>query len=420
MSPSNILFIKRRGQRHHALITALEYVFMFIVLLEFNSVLLEIKGAGIFLSILAFVVILILCILRKHYVRFDSIVFILLLGSVLPLLNVYPGSELSFVRIFVILLPLFLCYQKACKRENIFTLFNILLKFSNLVYFFAIVSLFYWIFATNLGVIKPTMMVPNDWGEFKFVPTYHFLYYEMQTCAFMGYSTIRNSGMFEEGPMYNMVLCTSLLIELFLRTPYSKRRIIVLCITIITTFTTTGFIFLMTITLYIYYRKTSGKNILLKVLMVSSVLFVIYETSTFIIEDKLSSTEGSGEGSFNSRTQDIEECIAIGMNNPFLGQGLFTKRLQQEDGGTYGFSNSLFTLFADGGIYTVSLYVMIFFLLPIWTLRKTRNTKWPFVLLFYFMLFTITISQYKLLTLWLLSFGLAMYWRDVPVSRNNE
>ena len=69
----------------------------------------------------------------------------------------------------------------------------------------------------------------------------------------------RNTGIFNEGPMYNMVLCMALTIECFIRPIKSKVKICILIITIISTLTTTGQLFLLLLGGYFLYKRMSNK-----------------------------------------------------------------------------------------------------------------------------------------------------------------
>lgn len=391
------------------LVSILEYFLMFVITMEFNSVLIEIDKSISRLINAAIVVTLLLCYVKRRLVRVDPIITLLLIGAVLPFLNVFPGGEKKFIKYFIVVLPLFVIYLKANLRNGVDDMFAPLLKFSNIMVLLAIISLIYWVFASNLGVIQPTIWIPNGWvGHERLIPAYHFLYYETQEAAFMGYATVRNSGMFEEAPMYNMVLCTALSIEVFIRPRFSRFRTLVLFVTILTTFTTTGFIFLTILISWLLYQFFGDKFRPLMIVLVPLLFFSMYMASSFIIEDKKSD---SGEGSLISRMRDIENCIDIGLDYPLLGQGLFTNKLTEEDGGSsaYGYSNSLFTLFADGGIYTALLYLFGLLIIPFQYYFNSNDTKWPLAMFMYFLLFAFTASQYKLLTLLFLAYGFAHF-----------
>jgi hypothetical protein len=252
------------------------------------------------------------------------------------------------------------------------------------------------------------MFVPNSWkGDgVSLIPAYHFIYFETQEASFMGYETVRNSGIFNEGPMYNMILCVALSMELFLRHRKSLWRIIILALTIVTTFTTTGFFFLTFAGAWIVFKFFSQKGRILLLAIMPLLVMGVMNFSESLMEDKESS---SGEGSVRSRTTDILTCIEIGMENPFIGQGLFTKKAAEAEGGTYGYSNSLFTLFADGGVYTVFLYVAALILIPLRYYLSDRRELWPLMMFSYFLVFVVTISHFQFLSLLFVAFGCAMF-----------
>jgi hypothetical protein len=305
-------------------------------------------------------------------------------------------------------LPTYLLYLSSLKRNGFNSVSSVLLKYSNIVFILAAISLIYWFLGSNLEIIAPTMYVPNTWkgSGIQMIPTYHFLYFETQEASFMGYETVRNSGIFNEGPMYNMVLCVALSIELFLRPIKLFKRIILLGITIATTFTTTGIIFLGLTVVWIVFHFFSEKARALLIIIIPVLVVGMMTFSNAVLEDKQTS---SGESSVSSRMYDITTCIDIGMENPLLGQGLFTKKLSEADGGTYGYSNSLFTMFADGGFYTVFLYIAALVLIPLRDYLNNREVLWPLMMFAYFLLFTFTISHYQLLTLLFVAFGLTMF-----------
>jgi len=399
--------VQTKGLRERA-ITFLDYLLVVFIILEFNTAYTEYERLRTFLIFGSLGIIFLSMLLRKSAFRLDDILQIYLFGSILPYLNVSHGGERTYIKIFWMVLPMYLLYLSSLKRKGFDSVSSLLLKYSNVVFILAIISLIYWILGSNLAILSPTMYVPNTWtgNGIQMIPTYHFLYFETQEGSFMGYETIRNSGIFNEGPMYNMILCVALSIELFLRPIKLFKRIVLLGITIATTFTTTGIIFLGLTAVWIIFHFFSKKAraLLIFVIPILAVGMMIF--SNAVLEDKQTS---SGEGSLRSRMYDITTCIDIGMENPVLGQGLFTKKLGEASGGTYGYSNSLFTLFADGGFYTVFLYLAALVLIPLRDYLKNREVLWPLMMFAYFLLFTFTISQYQLLTLLFVAFGLTMF-----------
>lgn len=403
---------KGRKQTQSWFVGILEYFLFLLVIIEFNTAYLEYEPLKnkLFYGTASLCLLLLFC--KKTPIKLDGILIVYFLCSFLPLLNVYPGTGKPYIKLYWIILPLFMLYFLSLRRVGFDRITSFLIKYSNIVTILAIISLLYWVLGSNLEVIQPTMYVPNSWrGDgIRLIPAYHLLYFETQDSSFMGYEMVRNSGIFNEGPMYNMILCVALAMELFLRPRKSLWRIIVLAITIVTTFTTTGFLFLTFAGAWIVFKFLSKKARILMLAILPLLALGVMNFSDAIMEDKESS---SGEGSVRARTTDILTCIDIGMDNPFLGQGLFTKKAGEAEGGTYGFSNSLFTLFADGGFYTVFLYIATLVLIPLRDFLSNRQNTWPFMMFAFFLVFTITLSLFNCLTLLFVAFGCSMFPRKL-------
>ena len=384
----------------------LEYVLFLLVILEFNTAYLEYGPLWKYLFYGTSLIVSLLLFINKAF-KLDGILILYFLGSLLPLLNVYPGAAKHYIKLYWIILPLFMLYFLSLRRISFERIISLLIKYSNIVTVLALISLVYWVLGSNLEVIQPTMFVPNSWkGDgVSLIPAYHFIYFETQEASFMGYETVRNSGIFNEGPMYNMILCVALSMELFLRHRKSLWRIIILALTIVTTFTTTGFFFLTFAGAWIVFKFFSQKGRILLLAIMPLLVMGVMNFSESLMEDK----ESSGEGSVRSRTTDILTCIEIGMENPFIGQGLFTKKAAEAEGGTYGYSNSLFTLFADGGVYTVFLYVAALILIPLRYYLSDRRELWPLMMFSYFLVFVVTISHFQFLSLLFVAFGCVMF-----------
>jgi hypothetical protein len=394
------------------LVSILEYVLFLLVILEFNTAYLEYEPLKKnLLNVTIFLCLLLLFLIKRPF-KLDGILIVYFLGSFLPFLNIYPGAEKHYIKLYWLIIPLFMLYFLSLRRVGFDQITSFLLKYSNIVTLLALISLFYWVFGSNLGLIQPTMYVPNSWkGDgISLIPTYHFIYFETQESSFMGFETVRNSGIFNEGPMYNMILCVALAMELFLRSHKSIWSIIIIWITIVTTFTTTGYLFLTFISAWIIFKFFSQKSRVLLLALLPLLAIGVMTFSDTIMDEKESS---SGESSVRARTVDILTCIEVGMENPFLGQGLFTKKAGENEGGTYGFSNSLFTLFADGGFYTVFLYLAALVLIPLRDFLSNRQNTWPLMMFAFFLVFTVTASHFNCLTLLFVAFGCSMFPREL-------
>lgn len=381
----------------------LEYILLILIIIEFNtpypqlfeSVQFAVRNLGIF--------ILLCVVILRGKVKLDVMSCCLLLGSIIPLIGVSSDRIIELIKIFAVYIPLFYVFFASHNSRTIILFF---LKYSNIVLIVAIVSLFFWLFGSILGIITPTMKVPYEWGGLKIIPTYYGLYFETQEAYATVESdlTIRNSGIFNEAPMYNMILCTALGIELFLRKKLSYWRIIIFVATIVTTISTTGFLFLLLVMTYKLYIAMSGKLRILIVVFIPFLLIIASFTAQMILENKIMTNTSS----FYARSSDIQKCIEIGMDNPLIGIGMDAdNNTSKNRTAMWGYSNSLFTVFARGGIYVLSLYVFALFYVPL-SLYK-RNPNLAMLIFGFAIVFSFTISYLRLLTLMMIGFGMSLY-----------
>lgn len=151
------------------------------------------------------------------------------------------------------------------------------------------------------------------------------------------------------------------------------------------------------------WNTKNKKYKFLKFLLLTLMLLVIPFVINWILQDKVSSS--SGEGSVSARSYDIQKCIQIGLDNLFFGKSLLS---EQNPNHNYGFSNSLFALFADGGLYVLALYLSGLLFIPLYNMTRKKFFKESIVLLLYFYLFSITVSHFRYLTLLFVAYGISM------------
>ena len=251
-------------------------------------------------------------------------------------------------------------------------------KFETFTVVFAVISLFFWLFGETIKLIPPMGYAHNAWSGT--VPNFYFLHY--------GAQVYRNCGVFVEAPMYNLVLCTSLFVELFLREKLSKLRFSILCITILTTFSTTGQLVMMG-ALFVRFVVLSKKKFSLLVIVISSILAmiamaaVVYAAVVIMVEK----AEGA---SYAVRYMKMMTELNAFKTSPIIGNGFFSY--------TYGTSNSICLILAEGGIWQFLLYVLPMVFMPLWLSKKLAQPSLKYFSLFYFAVFSITVSPYLLLT----------------------
>lgn len=396
-----------------------EYLLMLMVILEFNTpyTYFLIIGRLITLSIITLLILLILLNWKNLSVDIFAFVLLIAAGAIFPFFNVYEGKNIAYLKLYFVILPLFLILLSSYMSEQRESASCLLNRFSNIVLFIAIISLFFWLFGSILEYVESTAVIPISWGGERFIPTYYGIYFETQEAtasADIG-QLVRNTGIFNEAPMYNMILCTSLAYEVFLRGKTSLFKIVTIVIAILTTVSTTGYIFLLLVLSVKGYGFLSSKYGLQMVLLFPVILFLGIAVLSSILDNK----RETGEGSYNSRSKDIVKCVEVGIENPITGVGIFFKSEENSsDSRSFGYSNSLFGTFAHGGFYFLLLYLMPLFTIPIFVFLKNRDSQFLLMFLSFFFLFSFTASQYKVLTLFMLSYSLS-YWyvKTFPAQR---
>ena len=402
-----------------SIISFFEYCLIFVIIMEFNTPYLYFPIIKSFILFAAISLGLMLILLNGK-LKIDVTLVLLIVGAIIPLFNVYSGRLFSYVKLYIIVLPLFYIYYASVLRYGIERAKSLWLKYSNIVFIIAAISLFFWTLGSRMAIIHPTGYVPNHWGTERILPHYYGIYFETQAEKVFSTSEskfIRNSGIFNEAPMFNMILCISLAIESFVREKKSIVKILILIITIITTISTTGYIFLIMLFFIKIYERREKKKRILYFVLIPLLLYVGQFAITSVLENK----QETHDASYSSRIRDIQKCINVGVENPILGVGVMHKA--DEDGDSsinFGYSNSLFGSFAHGGVYLLALYVFSLCVIPFVMLLKKEDRKWAWVMLCFFMLFTFTVSQYKLLTMLFVAYAFAFFSHSMAIKRNKK
>lgn len=306
------------------------------------------------------------------------------------------------------MLPLMWTYLNLRKYRGITAYHSLFLRYSNIVIVLAVVSLIMWMLCSLLGIIPLTMQIPSYWtqgGYLRFISTYWGIYFETQHFSLFSIEAWRNTGIFNEGPMYNMILCTSLAIECFIRLKKSTVRIVILVLAIITTVTTTGQFLLIMLLFWTFIKKISRKQQKLLILFFPVLFYCTCIGINVLMEEKLESEKGSS--SVDTRSDSIGKCLEVGFEHPVLGVGLMSGKVRIRSLVLDEHSNSLFELFAYGGLYVVTLYIGGLLILPFLYYIKYKDLQWLLTMGRFFIIFSVTLSQYRYLTLLFLAWGLS-------------
>ena len=302
--------------------------------------------------------------LRKGFLAAAFILIYILFQTVIAYYSL--EDSLRFAALAFVLL----IYHFICGDEKL----GFYKKLSNIMLGIAIISLFFWVFGTVLGIIKPTGTIYTTWtswsisgqGTLKAVRNYYNIYFEAQswgTDKALGIITnlniIRNTGMFTETPMYSFLLVLSICIELFLKKEKrDKKKIIIFLITVITTISTTGYV-LSIIVLFADYllnsEKESIRKLIKKMLLPVVLIAVIIAVSQFV-KSKLSTSSAM------TRIDDFIVGFMAWKDSPIFGNGMgntysYQQYMASRRANNAGLSNSITQILAFGGLYLILPYI---------------------------------------------------------------
>lgn len=381
----------------------LEYLLVFCIILEFNTPYLIFPEVKRMIQVFPIFILLGLLIISNYSItkKVNILVFIYLVGALFPMLALRDHNYPSYIIRYVLILPLLWMYLSHRKEFGSSVYNSLFLKYSNVMVIIAVASLVMWFLCSILQVVPATSFFPYEWGSsIDFIPTYWGVYFETQSIAPLGEKIWRNTGIFNEGPMYNMALCVAFIIEYFIQPFRSKTKLWILAIAIFTTFTTTGQFFLMGIGIWSVFNRMGRRYRILLLLVVPILLYFGYVVAGTLLANKKAT---GGEDSMNLRTEDITWCMEAGMEHPMLGVGLTLREGESLwHGKTLGRSNSLFAVFARGGLFVLILYIGALLLIPYLYYRKYKDPKWFYAMFCFFLVFTVTVSFLNYLTLLLL------------------
>lgn len=276
---------------------------------------------------------------------------------------------------------------------------SVLGKYKKMVVLVAVVSIIFWIFGSQFGVIRPSSEIYSDWSD-RYVNSYMYLYFEPQYIhGFWGSSIlVRNSAIFTEAPMCALAFCTALLVELFLEKKTNLFVCGVLTIGILTTISGTGYIVLI-LAYYFYFILSNKKGIFYQAVRVFLVFlsFGVVIGLYYILANRVTSLSG------NIRIDDLKAGIQAWKEKLIFGNGIYNLSAIQKHMSSFrsynvGFSNSIFQILSDGGIYLFGLY-LVSGIKGIMTCLIKKDTYGTVFIILVIVLFALVISSYFNLTM---------------------
>lgn len=373
--------------------SVIDVILMFFLIISTNSIYVNIEDAYNFnnyITILILVSFVCKIILFKISKEIFNKILILLGGyySIVILISIINFSKFTInnVLYYFINFPLLLVIILLLREQN--KLQTWLINFINITTLLAIISLFFWILVSNLNIIAPTDYLINKWSDGGVAVSYYNIYFETQRIAIMDNVIIRNSGIFAEAPMWNLILSIALMIQtLFLGRNNYKTFILVL--TILSTVSTTGIYIIGLIIAYKIIFEVSGWKKYITLILVPILLLVL----SFIWENKSETVSAS------IRFDDYKAGIQAWFDSVFFGSGFLNglrvieSYMDTTIRGNLGYSNSLFIILAQGGIILFILYLLPMMLILV-RRKYSYNTKFFIVLFIVILSTTIFVDTY--------------------------
>ncbi len=310
----------------------------------------------------------------------------------------YNATSFFYYLLSVALIAVY--YFLFCYRQGVP---KVLLKYNQLICILAAISLFLWLFGSVFGVIPPTNSIRMNWvgtGVDASYQSYFNLLYEIQDVsnAIVSRVEFKNSGIFVEAPMYALHLSLALIIELFLKKETSKMRTILLIVTIITTFSTSGYL-LAIIALCVYQYFVLGNHRWKQILLLVSPIIVIgiAQISLNLLSSKLENLSGL------TRMDDFKACWEVFKIYPLFGAGFDNYRLVRGYMSAWrqnslGISSSLMMALSYGGLYLTVPYIICI----VRGIFSNKNIR--IFTLFLIFLWVITVFPFQYITTFLMIF----------------
>lgn len=315
------------------------------------------------------------------------------------------STRIDYMYLFFAIFPLLYFMYSSSRGDNFVK--DILQEFTRVVLIISIVSLIFYFLGTILKIIKLTDTITINWGTTRTIKSYYGIHFDIQRQEIFGNTIIRNTGIFTEAPMYNLILTIALAIELFLNQKESKIKVIIFLLTIITTLSTTGIVISIGLIIAKFINGNKKQKILQYIKILWIPLIVIGGAyMVFIVMG-----EKKGSASYNTRMDDFKASFLAWQDEPILGNGYknnesIIQYMSKSRIANTGLSNSMLVLLAQGGIYLSIFYLIPFIKLIKYGLKYKDNNIIIFTITM-MILFITTIFLYKPIAINFIAMGYA-------------
>lgn len=238
-------------------------------------------------------------------------------------------------------------------------LIRLLGRITDVMCILALISLYFWFMGEVFKLIKPNGYVNIAWGGFDEVKGYYGIHFAFQldTTFFPDAFLFRNSSIFSEAPMFNFWLDVAMAIELFMKPRASVLRILILGITVFTTLSVTGILFMVICVILCFMLRIGRMNriqravfFVVALVVIPLLIVVVFKSMALKVDTK----------SYEMRLSDYVGGVRMWMDYPLFGNGFGNLKGFQDyvavSNGVVGFSNSITAVLGTGGIWMALLY----------------------------------------------------------------
>lgn len=306
------------------------------------------------------------------------------------LFSVQFGDLLKFLSRFLVFPFALLHFMSSASDGNKYKLFKYFIDWTAII---SVITSLFWFLSSFMG-LGPTSEFVWKWSGDVYGLSYYNLYFSspyQYIDLIPGLAMRRNIGIFTEGPMFMLVLSFALLFAYMFKNTFKINRwkIIAILVAMVTTFSVTGYIVVMAIIASKMINK--NKNFQNRIIIAFVALTVGLIAATTVIEMKSSSA------SYLVRMDDFSTGMKAFLSSPILGIGYentSTLRSFMSSSRSFnmGFSNTLFSVLAYGGIVLAGIY-----LFPVCVgLKKsyTRHDKTVFLFCILYLMLYCTVIFY--------------------------
>lgn len=347
------------------ILSAIEYLFVIILILDGNSVYHSMTNANLHFPIILAILSLVLgCLPKRREVQSTDgrallvCIMLFLVNFLYAILMWGQIARESYICMFLIGVPFLYLYFN--KRQDTNDMYSLFYKIDNIITLIALLSTIIWVLGPTLNIIKPNCSITINWGYTATYPGYFGMLFELTKDKTFGLDMIQNNAFFTEAPMLNLWLDIAIGTELFLKEKYSINRLIILLVCIVTTISTTAIIFVIICFILRYIRKNVEGSSKRKIILLAA-LVVLVPIAVNIINDVLAFK--SETGSYRTRMAHFVAGYLMWKDNPIFGAGygnlnnfLLLGYTSYTAAGGQGFSNSITAILGSGGLWNAVPY----------------------------------------------------------------